>query len=214
MPTLKRNRIAGVLTSALLLVGGALIALHPLRADVNPLVRTISQYLVGDYSLIARLALFAAAGIGLALAVVLRDSLARSRQARWSRALLVVTAVTLTITAIIPPDVPTFDMPLSPGGFVHRISAFVAFATLNAAVVMLTICIQRDTRWPPIARWLGVSALAAIGALVFCALVWAAHWPLFGLGERLLAFTDWVWMLVVAWHLPVATAWAVEEKRT
>ncbi|MBI5880029.1 MAG: DUF998 domain-containing protein [Chloroflexi bacterium] len=200
-----RNRLSVPLAALLLFAGGAIALLHVLRPDIDPLARTISQYLNGDYSLIARAAILVAALTLALFAHRLPRVLAVSGATRWSQALLIVTAIGFGITALIPPDVPTIELPLSPGGWAHRASAIVAFTAMTVATGVLTPIIPRDPRWPPIGGLLRALALFALAALVFAALVWAAHWPLFGLAERLLALAVMLWMLVVAWNMPAAS---------
>jgi len=197
-----RNRLAAPLTAAILFSGGAIASLHLLRPDIDPLARTISQYLNGDYTIVARAAIAAAALSAALFARELPRVLTDTRAVRWSRALLLVTALGFGITALIPPDVPTIELPLSPGGWAHRIAAVVAFFAMTGAAVILTRQIPGDDRWPPVGGALRALVALAVLALLFGLLVALLRWPLFGLAERLLTLLVMLWMAVAAWHLP------------
>jgi hypothetical protein len=119
----------------------AVVALHGLRADLNPSEHTISEYSLGNYGWLMRAA-FGAFGLGvLATAVSLRLIFERSIWRGVGLMLLVATAAGLFLDAGYNTDrlgvAETFD------GAIHGDGMFILCLTLPAVACVLGSCFVR-----------------------------------------------------------------------
>jgi Protein of unknown function (DUF998) len=189
---------AWALAGAALVVAGvaAMLALHLVAPDVDPVRRTISQYALGPWKPLFDAAVLAvAAGSAAVLAGLIGSGLVRWRStsaalvAAWSVLLVVVVAFEKIDWSVGP----------TPTGYVHRYASLVAFFCLPAAALGVSRAWRGDVRWGRFAaltRWLGVGALAWLAPLLIgfalrplTGVPWWRFVPL-GLFERGLALTE------------------------
>ena len=138
----------------------AVLALHVVAVDVDPVRRTLSQYALGPWKAVFDAAVLAVAIGSLAvLAGLVRARLVRLRGAAvallavWSACLVVVVAFEKIDWSVGP----------TPTGYVHRYASLVAFLCLPVAALALGRAWRGDARWAGFARatlWLGVASLA------------------------------------------------------
>ncbi len=142
----------------------AVVALHGLRGDLNPVQHTISQYSLGKFGWLMRVA-FASLGISaVAAAATLRDRFEPTPWRNVGLVLLMGTAVGLFLDAAYNTDHPrvaeTFD------GAVHGDGMSIVCLTLPAAALILGTDLARSTRRPPLARWLQALGVAQAIAII------------------------------------------------
>jgi hypothetical protein len=139
---------------------GAVLALHGLRASLNPVDHTISEYSLGSYGWLMRGA-FLALGLGaLATAVSLRARFERTFLQRTGLLLLALTAIGLFLDAGYNTDRPR--VPETADGTVHGVGMLIICLTLPAASFMLGSDLMRALGAEPRARWLQVLGVAQL----------------------------------------------------
>jgi Protein of unknown function (DUF998) len=193
------TRTALVPQSGAALVGAgvvAVLALHVLATDVDPIRRTLSQYALGPWKPAFDAGVLAVAiGSAAVLAGLVRAGLVRRRGvaagslAAWSACLLVVVAFEKIDWSVGP----------TPTGYLHRYASLVAFLCLPVAALVLGRAWRGDARWGRFAgwtRWLGIASLAWLAPLLLgfvlrplTGVPWWRFVPL-GLFERGVALTE------------------------
>jgi len=181
----------------------AVVILHPLRPDLNPVTRAVSNYAVGPFGFLMTSAFFMLALSEFALAQGLVRGLAGSRRATVSVALLHLAAVGLVVTGLFHSDMNVPRPPASASALVHWTGAGISFLSLMISIFLLSGCFKDDARWQSIYRrsyaWGAgiVLALAAYGALAMI------DWT--GIGERIYLATSSLWLLFVSLQLRTIT---------
>ncbi len=177
----------------------AVVILHPLRPDLNPVTHAVSNYAVGPFGLLMTSAFFMLALSEFALAQGLVRGLARSRRAIVSVVLLNLAAVGLVVTGLFHSDVNVPRPPASASALVHWTGAGISFLSLMISIFLLSGCFKDDARWQSIYRlsyvWGAgiVLALAAYGALAII------DWT--GIGKRIYIATSILWLLFASLKL-------------
>ena len=145
---------------------------------------------------------FNGASMALGLCIVLGAMLlptafpARSSR-RIGLGLLVVAGIGAIGVGIFPEDVNLSA---------HYVSAFLAFAGGNAALLVLALVMFRDTRWDGFRLYTflsGVVGLVALGLFGANASTWGGFWTEWGFGgiERVIVAPILLWAVVVSVHL-------------
>jgi hypothetical protein len=121
-----------------------LLALHVLRADLNPVERMMSEYAVGDYGYLMTLAFVALAVATIALVSALAQILPENVRSKSGLALIGISAVGLVVFAIFPIGVgETVD---SRSDLIHRMTAPFVFFGLTMGVFLVSRGFRRDPR--------------------------------------------------------------------
>ena len=173
--------------------------LHGLRPDVDAIARVTSEYAVGPYSVLMTSAYFvlalALASLGLALA----RAHPGSTRLTAGIGLLFLAATAVVAAGFFPVDVGA-PRPITPTGWVHRIAAIIAFASMAAGPLVLAGAFRRGAAWRGVAR-LGrvVGALGLIG-LAAIQLVFLDR-GLAGAAQRIILALVLTWMAAVALRL-------------
>lgn len=177
----------------------AVVILHPLRPDLDPVTHAVSNYAVGSFGFLMTSAFFVLALSEVALAQGLVRGLARSQKARTSVALLNLAAAGLVVTGLFHSDVNVPRPPASTSALIHWIGAGISFLSLMISIFLLSGCFKDDIRWQSIYRlsykWgAGIAlALTAYGALAIIG------WT--GIGERIYIATSILWLLFASLQL-------------
>ena len=88
----------------------------------------------------------------------------------------------------------------------HYVSALLAFAAGNAALLILALVMFRDTRWDGYRAYTflsGVVGFVALGLFGAKAYTWGGGWALWGVGgmERVIVAPILLWAVLIAVHL-------------
>jgi hypothetical protein len=202
---LARVGVLGVLVFAV-----AVVALHLLPTGLDPVGRTISEYVNEPYGALIPIAGFGIALGSTALTLALGSALpppvpgaGLALLALWSGAMLIVATFP---TDPVPPNQP---VELGPAGVVHVVAGAVAFLAFAVAAPLISRAVPRDAR---LIRVLGVAAPVSLVLFVVSVvnvppvsrLVGAplAH----GLGERIMVAVYVGWLLAVGGWLLRANA--------
>ncbi len=171
--------------------------MHFLRPDVNPVVEPISTYgAVGPYGFLFTAVSLGSAMAALALAFGLYLGMVLSARAYVGLLLLGLYGVSELLSGLFPLDV---GAEATLNGTIHNIVGNVSFFGLPIAVILLSLCMDKDSRWRSLKR----PALAVAFAVVLTVSLTmvGSNIGLFGVTQRLAKFTALVWMLLVAIRL-------------
>lgn len=175
-------------------------ALHLLRRDLNPATHYISEYAVGRFGLLMSSALVVL-GIGtVALAFVIRATMAEAWLVRIGTAVLFLSGLGTILTGLFRTDID--GQPSTIAGAIHGRAAFVAILFEAVSVLILTAAFFQENRWR---SYRPVSLAFAIVVVVSGALL-----PVLprGTGERLLVYTLVLWLFVTALRMRAANVLA------
>ena len=173
-----------------------LAVLHGLRPDVDAVASVTSEYAVGPYGVLMTSAYFilalALASLGLALA----RALPASPRLSAGVGLLFVAAVAVGVAGFFPVDVGA-ARPVTPTGWVHRVAAVFAFASMTMAPLVLAGRFRREPGWGAVAR-VGV-VVGVLGVLGFVAIqLLFLERGLAGAAQRIILALVVTWMAVAA----------------
>jgi Protein of unknown function (DUF998) len=191
---------------ALIIAGAsAVLALHVLAPEVDPIRRTVSQYALGPWKPVFDAGVLAvAAGSAAVLAGLVRAGLIRWRStaatllSAWSALLVVVVAFEKIDWSVGP----------TPTGYLHRYASLVAFFCLPTAALLVGRAWRGDARWGRFAAWarrLGVVSLVWLAPMLLgfalrplTGVPWWQFVPL-GLFERGVALSEVAAVVVLGW---------------
>jgi hypothetical protein len=174
----------------------AILSLHFLSPEINPLTLGISFYALGSYRALFQFAL-CILGVGSLALTLAMWSGTGSTAGRVGLVLLAIWAVTNVTAGIFPVD--PIGSPPTVSGMIHNYSG-MNFLLLIPATILAELDRMRTTGPSP-ARSLGM--LLAIAILIAAILLFAFNGPLYGLGiggavQRL------YWIPVILWLLYAA----------
>lgn len=189
---------AGWVLGGLGLASLALMTLHLVQPELDPVHQPVSFYIHGEWGWLLPLALGAFGGASLLLSWALAGWLSR----RSRNAILFFGAGMLGL-AIVPSDrwFPWEGDP-SVTGLIHASFAIVAPAVLLEP--MMALAWRRPIRPSQPARWLVVGYAASLvgsAASLAAGFVFDRSPPWIGVAERVLALTAVGWLALMAWHV-------------
>lgn len=191
-----RRTAAAVALGCAIVDTGALLALHLVQPEVDPMTEPTSAYVHGTLGLLAPVTALAVGLGALALAWALRG-LATGRAAVVALVLLAVVGVAKVVQSFFPIDEPGAPMTT---GAVHEVTGNLAFFALPVAGVLLGQAVERATlsRVPLALGWLLVAAAAFVLA--------GEALGVFGLAQRLSLVLGSVWVITTALVLRATTS--------
>jgi uncharacterized protein DUF998 len=187
---------------ALIAMGGivyfvvAIIILHVLRPEYNPINHAVSNYAVGPYGYLMTAAFYTLALSVFALALGLARSMVLTNQARVALLLLNIASVGMIVMGIFPGDVHALHPPATITGVIHWTAAGVSFASIMIAAFILSRCFKTDERWQAFQRSTLVLAMAMVVALLLYGVLALVGW--IGVGQRIYIAVSLMWLLFVA----------------
>jgi len=187
---------------ALIAIGGivyfavAVLILHFLRPEYNPINHAVSNYAVGPYGYLMTAAFYALALSVFALALGLARSMVLTDQARVAVLLLNIASVGMIVMGIFPGDVHALHPPATVTGVIHWTAAGVSFASIMIAAFILSRCFKTDERWQGFQRSTLVLAMAMVVALLAYGVLALVGW--IGVGQRIYIAVSLTWLLFVA----------------
>jgi hypothetical membrane protein len=117
---------------------GAVVALHFLRPEYNPVNHAVSNYAVGPYGYLMTAGFYALALSLLALAFGLTRSMTFTNQARVAVLLLCLASVGMVVMGIFPGDVHALHPPATMTGVIHWTAAGISFLSIMIAAFLLS----------------------------------------------------------------------------
>lgn len=192
---------------ALVAMGGmlyfvvAVVVLHVLRPELNPVSHAVSNYAIGSFGFLMISAFFTLALSEFALALGLARSLTNSKSAYISVLLLSLAGVGLVVTGIFPGDVKSLHPPGTTTAIIHWTGAGASFLSLMIATFLLLNCYKTDVRWQSFHRVAYALAVTIILALAMFGLLATIGWV--GIGERIYIAASVLWLVVTSVQLLV-----------
>jgi Protein of unknown function (DUF998) len=172
----------------------AVIALHLLRTDLNPVREVMSGYANGSYGLLMTIAFYALGVASIAVGIRLIWATERFWASRLVSALLILAGCGLILAGIFEVERP--GVPDTIQEKIHSDGAIAGFILIIAAMVLFTYVCHRDARWRsffPIALPLAVGAVIAAAFSPI-----APSTSIAGIAQRVLALIVFGWMVTVA----------------
>jgi len=173
----------------------AVIGLHFLRPDYDPLQRFISEYAVGPYGVVMRLAFFCLSAGSVALVISLYISIPRSARSYTALILLLGWSICVFIAGIFPTDL--VGSAETPSGNIHDKASLIGFVSIILASFFL-LRFRRDERWKKYYRSsLLLSVLIMVTFLAFMASI-ILDFTFIGLIQRLFIILVLSWLVITA----------------
>jgi hypothetical protein len=175
--------------------GFAVIGLHFLRTDYDPLQRFISEYAVGPYSIIMRLAFFCLSTGSFVLVVTLYRSIPRSARSYTALILLFSWSICVFVAGIFPTDL--VGSAETSSGSIHDKASLIGFVSIVLASFFL-LRFRRDERWKKYYRSsLLLSVIIMLAFLGFMASI-ITEFRLIGLMQRIFILLVLVWLVITS----------------
>jgi uncharacterized protein DUF998 len=182
----------------------AVVALHVLRPELNPVNHAVSNYAVGPYGYLMIAAFYALALSAFALALGLTRSMALTTQAQVAVLLLNIASVGMVVMGIFPGDAHALHPPATITGIVHWFAAGVSFLSIIVAAFLLSNCFKTDEYWQAFRRLAFALALAMVVALLLYGMLALIGW--IGIGQRIYITMSLTWLLLMAvWLRSIVT---------
>ena len=211
----RQNKVAWF---ALIAIGGiiyfivAVVVLHFLRPEYNPINHAVSNYAVGPYGYLMTAAFYVLALSVFALALGLFRSTALINLSRIAVLLLFLASCGMVIMGIFPGDVHALHPPATITGIIHWTAAGISFLSIMIAAFLLSSSFKSDERWQEFRLPCFLLALAIVGALLLYGILALVGW--IGIGQRIYIAVCLVWLLVLAgWVWFVGVSETLDLKR-
>ena len=177
----------------------AVVLLHILRPDLNPIRHAVSNYAVGPFGLLMTTAFFMLALSDFALAQGFVRALPNSKRACISVLLLNLAGVGMVVTGIFQGDVKSLHPPGTITSLIHWSGAGVSFLSLMIAAFLISSCFKTDVRWQLFRYSAFVLPVIIVFALVVFGMFAIIGWV--GIGERIYIASCVLWLLHVSLQL-------------
>lgn len=190
-------RATGTSLAALLLVAGsvgAVVLLHVLRPDLDPVGQVMSAYANGPFGVVMTLAFYGLGLACLALGWRLRRALAGGRSARLVPVLLGVAGGGLVLAGVFEVERPL--VPDTVAETIHSDASVAAFVLLVVAMVLVAVACGCDPRWHGFRPT--ATAIAAIAVVAAATSPLADATPFPGVAQRVLGLAVVTWLALVA----------------
>lgn len=176
---------------------GAVMLLHALRGDIDPLRQVMSEYANGSNGPLMTIVFYAFGLSSVALAFRLRRGIPRRGTARlipWQLALAGIGLIAAGVFEVERPLIPDTLEEL-----IHSNASVAAFVLLITSMFMISFMCWNDARWWSF-RW--ASLVLAVGAAsAAMATPLTQETGLSGAVQRLLSLTVLAWFLLTALHV-------------
>lgn len=194
-------RLANVAIAGIILYVILDVIAQALPPHYNPISQAESDLAVGPYSIVMTLNFVIRGLLSASLLLALIRATARAGRSRAGLVLLGVWTAGAVLLAIFPTDLSGSRHTIH--GAVHLLVALIAFVSVAAAEVLLSLRFAADPRLRslqvPAALLAAITVLALLADLVAPVLLPNAN--VFGLCERVFLGLALLWMLVVALRL-------------
>lgn len=180
-----------------LLCFGAVMLLHGVRGEIDPLRQVMSEYANGSHGRVMTVVFYALGLAAVALAVRLRHAFGGRRSAKAIPVLLALGGVGLIAAGLFE-----VERPLVPDTFeesIHSYASIAAFVLLLSAMLLVSFACRADTRWWSY-RWTS-AALAVAAAVAAMATPLSASSGTSGIIQRALGLSVVLWILLTALHV-------------
>jgi hypothetical membrane protein len=191
------HRPTGASLAIIILVSAgflAVIALHALRTDLDPIREVMSGYANGSHGVVMTAAFYALGVASVVMAYRLPKATHRSFATAVVTTFLVVAGLGLIMAGVFEVERPLVPDTIEEA--IHSNAAILAFVLLVMAMLLFSVPCVRDPRWRPFAPIsMSLAVVATIGAAI-SPLANGSAWS--GLAQRGLGLAVFAWLLAVA----------------
>jgi len=187
-------------------IAAALLLLHFLRPEFDPVTRVISNYAVGPYGFFMTAAFLAFAVSILSLTFAIYKGVLPPARSRVGLAFLALSGVGFLIVAMFPTDLTPDDSPVTTVGAIHILASVLSIASFVVAALLLSRRLSSDPRWASFQRTPSILALACLAAFIAFFVIRPLSLPIGGIGQRLLVITMLLWLAFTGNHLRSVSA--------
>ncbi len=128
----------------------AVVTLHFLRPDYDPVKQHLSGYVAGPYGFLMTSAFFALALGSLVLDIGLWQGVSRTNLSKVGLMLLAVFGVGVALEGIFPTDAE--GAPQTTSGTIHGVAFVLSSLSLLAALILVSRTFRRNEKWRSFAR--------------------------------------------------------------
>ena len=125
----------------------AIVALHFLRPDLNPLSRPTSEYAVGEYGFLMSTAFFSMSVASFSLLIGLYKGISKPAQSRIDLILLGIWGTGVLVAMMFPINREGTD--LTTVNIIHRTNGPLIFLCLSVGAVLISRRVRLDDKWRP-----------------------------------------------------------------
>ena len=169
----------------------AIVALHFLRPDLNPLSRPTSEYAVGEYGFLMSTAFFSMSVASFSLLIGLYKGISKPAQSRIGLILLGIWGTGVLVAMMFPINREGTD--LTTVNIIHRTNGPLIFLCLSVGAVLISRRVRLDDKWQPFYRTALTLSLIMLALFFITGANIAAKSGFEGLCQRtfLLVFVTW-----------------------
>jgi hypothetical membrane protein len=178
------------------------LVLHVVSSEFDPASRFISEYVLGDYPWLMRLAFFSLATAFFAIAMLVPRALPKTRRRTVATGLLGVTSLGIFLSGVFDSD-PIDVEEVSTAGGIHDLVGILAFLCLLVGVFQLRRLFADAPGWASLAR--PQLLFAVVMLLAFLGLMFTSETDMVGVTQR-------VWIVVTLAWIVVVSGWLSEER--
>jgi hypothetical protein len=196
--TLPAKQVARIATFAIVGIAYfliAVLALHFLRPDYNPIRRLVSEYAVGPYAFLMTSAFFGLSWGSLALVIGLSQAVSRTWRSWLGLFFLGTWAVGITIAGIFPAGSKNAFTSAS----IHELASILSFFSLVIAALLLSWYFKQDEKWSSFHR--PALILSGLMLLALIGFFWFVNTAYAGLSQRIFIAMVLMWLLLTASRL-------------
>jgi len=176
---------------------GAMVVLHIVRTDLDPVRQVMSEYANGRFGWFMTAAFYAMGLACVALAVRLGRAIVRRRLSVAVRVLLGLGGLGLILAGVFEVERPA--VPDTVDEIIHSDATLTAFTLIITAMLLFAVVIRRDPSWRDFRRLAAALAVVAAIAGAFSPFAGQTTWS--GLAQRVLGLTVVAWLLLCALHI-------------
>ena len=176
---------------------GAVMLLHAVRGEIDPLRQVMSEYANGSHGQVMTVVFYAFGLAALALSLRLRSAIETHGAAKIFPALLAASGVALIASGVF--EVERALVPDTLEEVIHSNASVTAFVLLITTMLLFSSACRTDARWWSF-RWTSMALAVAAGiAAMATPLTAETGWS--GAVQRVLSLTVLLWLLLTAMHL-------------
>lgn len=198
-PILMIRRLAFLTIVGVAYFATAVVSLHFLSPNYNPVRNFLSEYVLGPYGLLMISAFFALALSMFALALGLYWTVTSSNWSQIGLTLLGIAGTGVVMAGIFPTD--RIDAPITMIGIIHDQVSYIAFVCFVASVLCLSKHFKKDERWQSFHYTASALALADLVSFLFFYRIDVTELPIGGIAQRIFILQILLWLLFTAFHL-------------
>ena len=176
---------------------GAMVVLHIVRTDLDPVRQVMSEYANGRFGWFMTAAFYAMGLACVALAVRLGRAIVRRRLSVALRVLLGLGGLGLILAGVFEVERPA--VPDTVEEIIHSDATLTAFTLIITAMLLFAVVSRWDPKWSDFRVIAAVLAIIAAIAGAFSPFAGQTTWS--GLAQRVLGLTVVTWLLLCALHI-------------